>query len=216
MLSIIFATLTFLLGISIGNELSKKAMENVFYQYENIKTQIDSAMLSLQANLSSCDLENLNLLGEDLDRLGSYIDYLEKTDNIFKDETQIQLLKSNYFNLEFMHYLLANKIRSNCKYNYTIILFFYDDEKKCSSCRDQGYQLIHLKKRHPYEIYIYSFDIGYDLYFIKYWKRSFSIEKAPVIVIYPPDGSKIILKQFEGWQTLEKYINEHSTIHETS
>ncbi|HIP90472.1 MAG TPA: hypothetical protein EYH22_02880 [Candidatus Nanopusillus sp.] len=201
----ILGVLTFLLGVSLGYYLVGLETEKLFMRYEKIKTLVDSALYYFQEYKTTCEIEDLYILGKKVDNLGYQIALLENSNNPAKDATKLELLKSQYFNLQYLHYLLAKKQLEQCNQTFNILLYFYLPDKECRECKEQGYQLSHLKKRHPDKVLIYSFDLRYPNYFIYYYKKKYEIEKAPFIILINKNSTKI----FEGytpWEEIDKYL----------
>lgn len=206
--SIILATTTFISGLLIGYYVIGVQTEKLWIRYENVRTLVDSALYYLQDAKYTCNQEDLQILGKKVDIIGYEVSLLENSQLKNNADMKLQLLKSQYFNLQYLHYLLAKEMMYNCQNSDIVIIFyFYESDDACKICKNQGYQLSHLKKRHPEEILVYSFDIKYPNYFIYYYKEKYNITETPYLIIMTRNKT-ITIGNYATWQELEKIIYE--------
>jgi len=202
--SIVLATTTFLLGILLGYSLIGYEIYNLLSEYENLKILVDSAYYTMQ-EFQKCDIDGLHSLGKKVDMLGYKIEILETSENPMKDIERLKILKSYYFNLLYLHYLLSKNMMEKCNATFNIIIYFYMKDEKCQLCKEQGYQLTHLKKLYTEDVMIYSFDLEYPHYFIYNFKEKYSISSAPFLILINKNGTYIFDK-FTKWEEIEKYL----------
>jgi len=183
--------------------LNRYAFQIVYRDYERVRLSIESLQyLLLEEN--SCDLEKFNIITNYLEDLGKKIEVLQSSSPPFISREDFMLLKAQYFNLEYLHYLLAIRQIKNCNFSYNIIVFFYDDSKPCELCKKQGYQLSLLKAEYGDRLLIYSFDISYPNTFIPYFLQKYSIGEVPSIVLI--SNSTYVFKGFIDYKELRDYL----------
>jgi len=201
--ALLLSLFTFFIGIYMGYLLNRYAFQTVYRDYEMVKLSIESLQyLLLEEN--SCDLEKFNVITSYLEDLGRKIEILQISNPPFISKEDFMLLKSQYFNLEYLHYLLAMRQMKNCNFSYNIIFFFYDDSKPCELCKKQGYQLSLLKAEYGDKLLIYSFDISYPNTFIPYFLQRYSISEVPSIILI--SNSTYVFRGFIDYKELRNYL----------
>jgi len=201
--ALLLSILTFFIGVYLGYMLNRYAFQTVYRDYERVRLSIESLQyLLLEEN--SCDIEKFNLITGYLENLGKKIEILQNSNSPFISKEDFMLLKAQYFNLEYLHYLLAMKQVENCNFSYNIILFFYDDSRPCDLCNKQGYQLSLLKAEYGDKLLIYSFDVSYPNTFISYFLQRYSIEKVPSVILI--SNSTYVFRGFIDYKELESYL----------
>jgi len=201
--ALFLSVLTFFIGVYLGYMLNRYAFQTVYRDYEGVRLSIESLQyLLLEENV--CDLEKFNLIMGYLESLGKKIEILQNSNSPFISREDFMLLKAQYFNLEYLHYLLAIKQMRNCNFSYNIILFFYDDSIPCDLCKRQGYQLSLLKAEYEDRLLIYSFDVSYPNTFISYFLQKYSIGGVPSLILI--SNSTYIFRDFIGYKELENYL----------
>jgi len=201
--SLLLSILTFFIGIYLGYMLNRYAFQTVYGDYEKVKLSIESLQYLLLGG-NSCDIEKFNLVTSYLESLGEKIEILQSSNSPFISKEDFMLLKAQYFNLEYLHYLLAMEQIRDCNFSYNIIIFFYDDSKPCNLCKEQGYQLSLLKAEYGDKLLIYSFDISYPNAFISYLLQKYSIKEVPSIILI--SNSTYVFRGFVNYKELENYL----------
>jgi len=201
--ALLLSLLTFFIGIYLGYMLNRYAFQVVYRDYENVKLSVESLQyLLLEGNV--CDSEKFNVVTNYLENLGKKIEVLQMSRPPFISKEDFMLLKAQYFNLEYLHYLLAMKQIKECNSSYNIIIYFYDDSKPCESCKTQGYQLSLLKAEYGDRLLIYSFDTSYPNTFISYFLQRYSINEVPSIILI--SNSTYVFRGFTDYKTLKNYL----------
>ncbi|MEM4819649.1 MAG: hypothetical protein QXQ91_05015 [Nanopusillaceae archaeon] len=203
-LALLFSFLTFLLGISLGYYLNKYLFDLVYEEYESVKLMVES-MQYLTNDENYCDIEKFNFLTRSLDELGNKIAILQNSKSFFISENKFRLLKSQYFNLQYLHMSLARKMMERCNFNASIIIYFYDDSIECKECDIQGYKLSLLKAKYRDNLLIYSFDISYKNSFIIYFKEIYSIDIVPSIILITKNKTKVF-RGLTDYEEIEKEL----------
>jgi len=201
--ALLLSLLTFFIGIYLGYMLNRYAFQIVYRDYESVKLSIESLQyLLLEGNV--CDSEKFNIVTTYLENLGKRIEVLQISRPPFISKEDFMLLKAQYFNLEYLHYLLAMKQIRECNSSYNIIIFFYDDTKQCDPCKIQGYQLSLLKAEYGDRLLIYSFDVSYSNTFISYLLQKYSIDEVPSIILI--SNSTYVFRGFIDYKVLRNYL----------
>lgn len=105
------------------------------------------------------------------------------SNNLGENNPDFLLLKKYYSILEIKHWLLLNKAAKNCDMDLVSIVYFYDNQKKCPECEDQGIVLTNLRGTYPF-LRVYSFDYGLSLPPLDTIKSMYKLEdKLPILVI---------------------------------
>jgi len=112
----------------------------------------------------------------------------------------IEGLKDKYFILNLKLWLYMRKLREECNYNTTTILFFYTSVKRCEDCVAQGIVLDQLKKSDPEKYMIFATDVDSKLGIVNALKVYFNVTHVPTLIIN--EDQKI--EGFVSRQELEK------------
>jgi len=201
--ALLLSMFTFFVGVYLGYMLNRYAFQIVYRDYERVRLSIESLQYLLLEE-SLCDSEKFNIITGYLEDLGKKIEILQNSNSPFISKEDFMLLKTQYFNLEYLHYLLAIKQIKNCNFSYNIILFFYDDSRPCDLCKKQGYQLSLLKAEYGDKLLIYSFDVSYQNTFISYFLQKYSIKEVPSLILI--SNSTYAFRRFIDYKELENYL----------
>jgi len=79
--------------------------------------------------------------------------------------------------------MYIRKLREECNYTATTILFFYTSINKCEDCIAQGIVLNQLKKKDPEKYMIFAIDADSKLGIVGTLKTYFNVTKVPALVI---------------------------------
>ncbi len=201
----IFITTTFIfvIGIFFGKSISDSQLNNIEKLQQELRTQ--TLGLELQYALASqapCNITNVNLIGNELYGMSNILASMENS--LGKLNKDVLSLKEYYSLLEIKHWLFLEKIKSECKSDVPIILYFYSNLGDCDDCEKQGYVLTYLKKKNS-ELNIFSFDINLDNPVIDSLKNIYNLKtmELPVMIINGKvygeftelDSLEIILKE---------------------
>jgi hypothetical protein len=139
----------------------------------------------LMADNNTCDtlISLLNHLEGRLWSLDARIKtYRDMTKDITTDEFYINE-KEKLNRREVIHLSMLEKIRRQCGYNQTIILYFYGMCEQNLKCDEQGFVLSHINNRIDPEISILSFDADRDVYAVKALMEHYNATELPCVVI---------------------------------
>ncbi|MGC9133566.1 MAG: hypothetical protein ACP5GJ_04160 [Nanopusillaceae archaeon] len=208
-LSIIISILTFFLGILLGYILYQYSFQQSILQINNINSLVISAQYLAQSQKLECT-ENyfsfLQYLKSQIAQIGLELTYLESPENIYFNKGEVDYLKSQYFNLEYLHFLLTRNYIEECDYtNFTLILYFYNNKVCSTECYNEGDILTYLYTKYYDSLYIYSFDSSYPNYFIRYYDLKYNITTWPFIIMIKNNGT-FIFRGFINESTLENYL----------
>ncbi|MDD5112268.1 MAG: hypothetical protein PHG85_06970 [Candidatus Altiarchaeota archaeon] len=125
----------------------------------------------------------LNHLESQLWKLDSRIkSYKDMTKQIESDEFYINE-KEKLNRRELIHLTMLEKIRKQCNYNQTIVLYFYGNCEKNLKCDEQGFVLSYINNKIDPELAVFSFDADRDVYTIKALMDTYNVTELPCVVI---------------------------------
>jgi len=181
-----YTTLIFIVGLIVGWWFSSNQLSKSEYEQEKIKVSLDGI------NLKNELIEKEKLCGfsksriwEDKVDLGRRVTILEE--RLGKDDPEVLIEKEIYQLVELRTWLTLRDLKTACNENYTLVLFFYsnnkDDELIYKQSQDQGFILDELYLRNKDSFITFSFDIHNDNPAISTLKDIFNITKAPSLII---------------------------------
>ena len=182
--------IVFTVGVAIGFYLDESRIS--FIQSKLDELQISFSNLALEeefykvANFDNSTLckiyiKKANDLAFQAGKLGSYLENFREVSRF--SLSNIETLKDKYFLLNLQLWLYIKKLREECSYNATTILFFYTSTKKCDDCIAQGIVLDQLKRKDPEKYMIFSLDIDSNLGIIDSLKTYFDVKSVPTVII---------------------------------
>ena len=181
-LTVFVSLLIFCSGLAIGMFIDQTTISSVNENLTSISDRTNSnfAIFLLEKSPLYCPLyqEELASLESEVERVGYKISYLETEKNIIDPA-----LKRRYMNLQLNSYLLSENVKRLCYENYTTILYFYSDNTKYLECREQGANLLELKKDDSFWVKIYSFDADIDSASTQILAKQFNVTQYPALVI---------------------------------
>lgn len=121
--------------------------------------------------------EELFNLDSEVESIGYRLSYMEDTKGITD-----AALKKKYFMLEAQAFLLSQKVREKCGANYSTLLYFYSNSN-CTTCKQQGIELLEVKKELGEKIRIYSFDGDLGSAIVDALKAKYNVMQYPSIVV---------------------------------
>jgi len=187
-LSLIFTTAVFLLGLWIGSFIA----EGKFSRLErDIGLSMDRAnvLFHMQEDFCPSYPYYRPSLEEERDRIGAQLDYLEKI-----GELDVKL-KERYFYLEYRNYLLGERYNRECNGSIRQALYFYSGD--CPSCFAFGRELDRIREEN--NITVYAFDISQPFPISRAFARIYPYE-APFLIY---DG-----KAYQGLEGLKAFAEE--------
>lgn len=174
-------TLIFIVGITIGNYFASQKMDQIDHIGAALKT--DTMAMELQYELIAedpCRYINSTPLAEELYEMASKLDYMEN--RMGEGDESVLDLKKYYSLLEIQHWLFMKKTNKECNQTPALIMFFYETEEECSSCKEQGFILTWLRRNYD-DVYIYSFDYALENAALDTLKDIHSIDGTPALII---------------------------------
>ncbi len=186
-MAFIFSSLIFVIGVLVGNSLSKERVD--YLRDIADKQQLDYKSLELQSlYISSFELRN--------ESCRAFREILEKSlDDVAKAQEKVEMymrqrsdaryddIKRDYSMAQIRYLLLDKKVREICNFDTASLLYFYSD-KECPDCSPQGTILTYLKEKMKDRLLIFSLDIDFkqepliDLFAVKY-----NITEVPSIIV---------------------------------
>jgi len=204
------ALLTFLVfvsGIAIGWYLDEARVSFVKSKIDELEISFSNLALeeefyrSIASNKDTiCNIyiSKANDLALQAGKLGSYLESFREISKFGLHN--IESLKDKYFILNLKLWLYMRKLREECNYNTTTILFFYTSMKRCEDCIAQGIVLDQLKKSNPEKYMIFAVDVDSKVGIVNALKVYFNVTQVPTLII----NEKQKIGGFISRQELEK------------
>jgi len=180
-LAILLSTLIFIFGLIIGNYTSGLKYGDFENTLSDLRMQTMS--MELQYDLLSedpCFIGNETYLTQELSEMNSKLDHLETLYGT--SHPDIIRLKQQYSLFQIQHWMLFRNAQKKCdNLNYTLILYFYSNQK-CEGCKEQGVILSAFRKKYNQEVRVYSFDQEIEDPVLVTLRQRFGVASAPSIV----------------------------------
>jgi hypothetical protein len=109
-------------------------------------------------------------------------DYRGMTKDISNDEFYLNE-KEKLNRREVIYLSMLEKIKKQCNYSQTVILYFYGLCDLNLKCDEQGFVLSYINSRIDPEIAILSFDADREVYAIKALMNYYNVTELPCVVI---------------------------------
>ncbi|MCD6434402.1 MAG: hypothetical protein J7L14_02220 [Candidatus Diapherotrites archaeon] len=200
--ALIIAMVIFVAGLYLGFTISETARSALAEEMQDIEFTFYSSELLflLEPSVEFCPVygEQLGLLDRKTAQIGAKLEYLENVKKEFDFD-----LKRKYFVLEAETYLLAEKFREICDYNYSLILYFYT--RDCEGCIEQGHILDEVKRKFGESVRIYSFDLSIGSSVAEALARKYAVRKTPAVIV---DGK--LLEGLSSREEIEKNLIFHN------
>jgi len=158
-------------------------MEEVIDEFQEI--QALSLMSDVFGKEMTClSLENrLAHMDKTLWDTGIKIDkYREVTEKFITDPFYLNQ-KRKFNRNEIIYFSMLKGMKDWCKFNQTIILYFYKKKEDCLNCDAQSFVLTDLNKEIDDEIAIFSFDSDLELPSVRTLELFYNIDSYPCLVI---------------------------------
>ena len=189
----LLTTLIFILGILAGNYITNQKISQVTQMEDNLK--IDTMASELQYSIiieDPCKFYNSSIFLSELYDLGRKVDFMES--KLGQDDEDVLRLKSYYFLIEIRHWLLIKTMEKQCGVHEDVILFFYDTDKRCPDCKDQGVILSNIRLNRE-KLKVYSFYVGSTDVATGTLKNKYGISNTPTVIINDQTYSGLISKE---------------------
>lgn len=194
----------FLLGVYVGQLIDEASMQSISEEVATVSQMVASVQLLLlrEGNSSSlCPtyLSELDSINSEIENMGYRLSYLEEEKGIYNNE-----LKKQYFILEAESYLLSKKAKTLCGDDSLLLLYFYSN-KNCTSCRQQGYDILQFRDemKDNVTIKIYSFDGDIGSPVAESLMEQYGVSVYPSVVL---DDRK--LEGYSDIQALSSFIKD--------
>jgi thiol-disulfide isomerase/thioredoxin len=197
----------FITGVAIGWYLDETRVYFVKSKIDELEISFSNLALEEEfyrsvatdsKTLCNIYISKANELALQAGKLGSYLESFREISKFGLHN--IESLKDRYFILNLQLWLYMRKLREECNYNATTILFFYTSLKKCDDCIAQGIVLDQLKKKDPNKYMIFAIDADSKLGIVNALRVYFNTTKLPTIII----NEKLKLEGFVSKQELEE------------
>ncbi len=182
--------LVFISGIIIGWYLDETRVSFVKSKIDELEISLSNFALEEEfyrsvttdkKTLCNIYISKANDLAIQAGKLGSYLESFREISKFGLHN--IETLKERYFILNLRLWLYMRKLREECNYDVSTILFFYTSAKRCEDCIAQGIVLNQLKKDNPEKYMIFALDVDSNLGIINSLKIYFNVTKLPTLVI---------------------------------
>jgi len=189
----VITTLLMLSIYSLNLFLSEKREEAVSEKMNEIVDDIEEIestyylmdYIAIEEQNYTCDslVGILNHLESGLWDLDSRIKaYRDMTKDIANDEFYIRE-KEKLNRRQIIHLSMLEKIKKQCNYNQTVILYFYGLCDINLKCDEQGFVLSYINDKIDPEISIFSFDADREVYSMKALMEYYNVTELPCIVV---------------------------------
>ena len=185
----VLTLLIFSLGVMLGLVIESKRVELTQKNAEEQRLDLSSLQLQYAYIDQLAQEKNCPALAKNFDK---DVEVLEQTratlENYYKassvNKEEFKLIRREYTIAQFNYWLLAKKYKSLCNANLSTVLFFYDEEKKCPDCSDQGYVLTYLKNIFNDQLLVFAIYGKYEPEpMVEIIKRTYNISEYPTLVI---------------------------------
>jgi thiol-disulfide isomerase/thioredoxin len=203
----ILTLLVFVSGVAIGWYLDETRVSFVKSKIDELEVSFSNLALEEEfyrsvatdsKTLCNIYISKANELALQAGKLGSYLESFREISKFGLHN--IESLKDRYFILNLQLWLYMRKLREECSYNATTILFFYTSVNKCDDCIAQGIVLDQLKKKDPNKYMIFAIDVDSKLGIVNALKVYFNVTQVPTLII----NEKQKLEGFISRQELEE------------
>jgi thiol-disulfide isomerase/thioredoxin len=205
--AMLLTIIVFITGVAIGWYLDENRVSFVKSKIDELEISFSNLALEEEfyrslaidsKTLCNIYISKTNDLAFQAGKLGSYLESFREISKFGLHD--IESLKNKYFVLNLQLWLYMRKLREECNYNATTILFFYTSVKKCDDCITQGIVLDQLKKKEPNKYMIFAIDVDSKLGIINVLKVYFNVTQMPTLII----NEKQKLEGFISKQKLEE------------
>ena len=198
--AVISSVAFFAAGLLLGKTLSYMVYKDIVgltWEIKNTLFDFETAFEILEKN--PCNKKELDILTLKIYRIGKELEHLEKEWG-YKDKRVLELKK--YYNLLLIRlYFLTEKMKRECGFNYTTILFFYSNKKEYLDVSvKQGKYLDYIVYKYgPKNVKVFAIEAFLtNLTSVKLLFNHFNCTKIPCLII---NG-----KKYEGLLDVKKLL----------
>ena len=171
----VITSLLFITAFYLSNYFDNKKTSEIKATEDQIAIDLLSSETQFDIlKQSSCNQLDDSILADELDSLGSKLNYMES--QIGSTNPEVIQLKKYYSILQIKDYLLMSNYGKECHTKPVSIVYFYSND--CQDCKKQGYVLTYLRETYP-GLRTYSFDYNLDLSAVK---TLISLNKIPTVL----------------------------------
>ncbi|RLI97331.1 MAG: hypothetical protein DRO99_03155 [Candidatus Aenigmatarchaeota archaeon] len=177
----------------------EKDMDSIIKDVQNFQLQF--LFLDVLGENATCPLlaATLGGINEQSYRIGNKLESYSSESEI-KDYNDYVDLKDEYSRLLVSYWLLALKLKRNCKLSANTIVYFY--AKDCQRCDDQAFILTYLKNKYNEKLLVFALDADLEEPSVNTIKRYYNITEYPSLVV----GNELYAG-FHSRDSLEKILN---------
>lgn len=174
-ITFVITSLLFITAFYLSNYFNNKKTSEIKATEDQIAIDLLSSETQFDIlKQSSCNQLDDSILADELDSLGSKLNYMES--QIGSTNPEVIQLKKYYSILQIKDYLLMSNYGKECHTKPVSIVYFYSND--CQDCKKQGYVLTYLRETYP-GLRTYSFDYNLDLSAVK---TLISLNKIPTVL----------------------------------
>ncbi len=188
-LTVAIFTSIYALNMIMESEREKvitERMDEIISDFEELETTtylMEYMGEKSRNNTCSVLMKELEYLESKLWKLDVKIrNYREVTQNFMNDAFYIQE-KKRLNRREIIHLTLLERMRTLCKFNHTVILYFYGECGRNRLCDEQGFVLSYINQKIDPEISIFSFDTDLGLTSVNALIEFHNITMLPCVVV---------------------------------
>jgi hypothetical protein len=188
-LAVVITLFIFISGFIIGDYVAYKKAATLDGSQKAISSLLKLSEIKGETLINEtggyCNLSWEDIWSEKVE-IGEILFALER--KLGKTNPEILEQKKIYNEVQYYTLKLVNSINERCGYNWTIIVFFYTNEKEArpeefEKGELQGYVLDTLYERNPEKIKIFSFDIAAGDNFTAVLMERYDIKTIPSVII---------------------------------
>ncbi len=200
LLAFLIAVFLFSFGMLLGY-LGSKIIEGASISIAD-STKNEIANLETLNELEKsypCSSSTLDIATNRLGYLSDIIDSMETQRG--KNDAEVLELKKLYSVVEVRHMLLLKQREENCHANYTIMLYFYSNDKECKDSVDSvAFILTYMRNKYP-NVRVYSYDIGLKSDVVDVLKENYNVTGCYKVIVNEQNVGEV-----NKSDDLEKYI----------
>lgn len=187
----VLTVVLFVLIFSMNSFLSTQRESTVSDGMDDIIEEIEDIDASyylieyLETQNDTCDvlIDQLNYLESRLWKFDERIRRYRETQEEFTGDEFYNRQKRRLNRREIIQMTLLERVKRNCGYNQTLILYFYGDCKTVPNCGEQGFVLSYINEKIDDEISILSFDGDRNTEVVRTLMKALKVDRFPCIVV---------------------------------
>lgn len=159
-------------------------MEEILEEIEDIEASY-YLIQYLEDKNGTCEslISQLNYLESRLWNFDERIRKYAETQEEFTGDEFYMKQKRRLNRREIIQLSLLERMKTNCGYNQTVILYFYGNCKQEQNCGEQGFVLSYINEMIDPEISILSFDGDRNVEVVKTLMSAYGVDQYPCIVV---------------------------------